>query len=160
MSTRSHNVCLASAVVAWLLLCASFVCASDFTLLGEARTCEQRCDAKARRCKADCGPTPTPAPTAVPIPCEPVGGRKDYVDGQERMLCFDAGDKRAFMEVSVVSQPSCGGELAVQLQAPSGARFNVIASQPNTILSWEPGRWYLWTKQIWGNCSPFTFTPR
>lgn len=105
-------------------------------------------------------PTATPKPTVSPMPCEQIGGTKDYSAGDEKLLCFDAGAKRPLMEVSVKGQPSYAGELAVQLQAPSGARYNAIASQPNTILPWEPGRWYLSTKLLWGTPTNFVFTPR
>lgn len=149
----------ARAMLALLLLLAS-ASAAGADLAG----CINRCNAKFPTPTATPAaspiPTRTPGPTPTPLPCEPIGGRKDYVNGQERMFCFDAGTKRALMEVSVKSQPSCGGELEAQLQAPSGARHYSLGPQPNTILPWEPGRWYLWTRQSWGNCSPFTFTPR
>lgn len=150
------------------ILTASYVNAADFTLLPMG-SCA-KCDRAYARCKRENCPTPgptgspdptrSPKPTGSPIACESIGGTKDYTAGDEKLLCFDAGAQRPLMEVSVKGQPSYAGELAVQLQAPSGARYNALASQPNTVLPWEPGKWYLWSKLAWGEPTHFVFTPR
>lgn len=105
--------------------------------------------------------TATPKPTVSPLPCEPLGGEKSYRIGEEKMFCFDAGDKRPFMEVQSVNlaNTSCSA-LRVNLVAPNGAQNDEIASQPAAILPWAPGRWYLWTKLIDGWCFKYTFTAR
>lgn len=152
-------------VIAALLLAATCASADEYV-------CMRKNGEKIR--VTDCrlvGPTPTPAPTATPtptptptrspLPCEQIGGTKDYSAGDEKLLCFDAGARRAVMEVSVQGQPSYAGEFAVELKAPSGARYVVsAASQPNTTLLWEPGRWYLATKLLWGTPTTLVFTPR
>ena len=111
-------------------------------------------------------PSPTPTRSPSPLPCEPIGGVKTYQVGEEKMLCFDAGEKRPFMEVQSVNlaNTSCSA-LQIHLSAPSGnvevgGKDDDIGSQPNAIKPWEPGRWYLWTKLIGGWCFRYTFNAR
>lgn len=51
----------------------------------------QRCY---RRCEKNHAPLPSPSPkpTVAPLPCEPIGGTKTFVAGQDRMFCFTAAD--------------------------------------------------------------------
>lgn len=150
--------------------------ASDFTLIddklgklaiGDACT---KCDRAYRRCQRESCPTPTalpsptpsqsPKPTGSPLPCEPIGGVKTYQVGEEKMLCFDAGPKRPWVEVNSINlkDASCS-TLAMHLAAPSGATSDDIGAQPGSILPWEPGQFFLWTKLVWG-CNRYTFTAR
>jgi len=143
--------------------------AFDYSLLEAERSRCERCMNRCRRNACANEPTPTPRPTAtptpVPLPCEMFDTRvvKDYDEGQQRMLCFDVrGNGPAIVEVMSqnTGNTSCA-QMQTTLISPSGQTADSLGVQPGGAMLREQGRWYFWTKLLWGNpgsCRTYVFT--
>ncbi len=154
-----------------VLVLLAFAGVTDAYSLLEERVEKSSLERCIRRCEKNnpAAPTATPRPTAAPLPCEKFDTTvvKDFVEGQERMLCFDVQGAGPPVIISVGSQ-NHGNVQCAQMQttmiAPSGETYDSVGSQPaGAILrsTGGTGRWYFWAKLLWGTpgpCRTYTFT--
>lgn len=110
-------------------------------------------------------PSPSPKPTVEPLPCEPIGGVKTFVAGQDRMFCFTAADGSTFVEVASTSPANVGcAYFRTELTSPSGLRSYGEGAYPMGTVLRTPGRHYFWVAPLWiadgDGCDTYTFTVR
>lgn len=139
---------------------------ANYSLLNEASALSplQRCY---RRCEKNHPPMPSPSPkpTVAPLPCEPIGGTKTFVAGQDRMFCFTAADGPLWLTVESRSHgnASCA-YLKGELTSPTGEKAQTEGVQLGAAVFRVPGRYYFWVSPVWlseaEGCDTYTFTVR
>jgi hypothetical protein len=136
---------------------------AEYSLLPEsAKSSLDRCY---RRCEKNNPPLPSPEPThsPKPLPCEPIGGVKTFVEGEPRMFCFDiAAGGSALVEVASTTPANVGcSYFQSQLTAPDGSKSNTDGAYPMGVARRMPGRYYFWVQPIKvgaGLCNTYSFT--
>lgn len=140
----------------------SSVAHAEYTLLDSPASQLDRCY---RRCEKNNPPAPSPQPTHSPKPllCEPIGGVRTFVEGENRMFCFDVGVGGSyFVEVASTTPANVGcSYFQSQLTAPDGSKSNTDGAYPMGVARRMPGRYYFWVQPIKvgaGLCNTYSFT--